>query len=204
MAVIGFCPIFLFSSIKSETPDGPFAEMRPARPFVVLNLVATQTLMPVEQYLRTVYKPDAEFVDGEIVERNSGENPHSEVRVRLVEIFYELKKKHPVHCRTELRMRLAPARIRIPDVALFHSEKPVELVPSDAPLVVVEIVSREDRHTEIIQKFEEYRAWGVTHIWLADPWQRQLSVYGDNGLTTVGSLQISDLGLEITASDLFD
>ena len=96
------------------------------------------------------------------------------------------------------------ARIRIPDVALFHPEKPAELVPSDAPLVVVEIVSREDRHTEIIQKFEEYRAWGVTHIWLADPWQRQLSVYGDNGLTAVGSLQISDLGLEITAADLFD
>ena len=129
----------------------------------MLNPVATQTLMPVEEYLRTVYEPDAEFVDGAIVERNLGEHPHSVVQVRLVEIFYELKKKHPVHCRTELRMRLAPARIRIPDVALFHPKEPAELVPSDAPLVVVEIVSREDRHTEIIQKFEEYRAWGVTH-----------------------------------------
>ena len=160
--------------------------------------------MPVEEYLRTVYEPDAEFVDGEIVERNLGENPHSVAQVRLVEIFYELKKKYPVHCRTELRMRLGPARIRVPDVALFHPKKPAELIPSDAPLVVVEIVSREDRHTEIIQKFEEYRTWGVNHIWLADPWQRQLSVYGDNGLTAVRSLQISDLGLEITAADLFD
>ena len=83
-------------------------------------------------------------------------------------------------------MWLAPPRIRIPDVAVFHPQEPAELVPSDPPLVVVEIVSREDRHTEIIQKFEEYRAWGVPHIWLADPWQRQLSVYGDNGLTVVG------------------
>ena len=49
--------------------------------------------MPVEEYLRTVYEPDAEFVDGAIVERNPGENPHSMVQVRLVEIFYELKKK---------------------------------------------------------------------------------------------------------------
>ena len=160
--------------------------------------------MRVEEYLRTVYEPDAEFVDGEIVERNPGENPHSAVQVRLVEIFYELKKKHPVHCRTELRMRLASSRIRIPDVALFHPEKPTELVPSDAPLVVVEIVSREDRHTEIIQKFKEYRAWGVPHIWLADPWQRQLSVCGDNGLTAVGSLQLTDFGLTITPTDLFD
>jgi Uma2 family endonuclease len=138
----------------------------------MLHPVATQTLIPVEEYLRTVYEPDAEFVDGEIVERNPGENPHNPVQARLVEIFYELKKKHPAHCRTELRMWVATARIRIPDVALFHPEKPAELVPSDAPLVVVEIVSREDRHTEIIQKFEEHRAWGVPHIWLADPWQR--------------------------------
>ena len=36
----------------------------------MLNAVATQTLIPVGEYLRTVYEPDAEFVHGEIVERN--------------------------------------------------------------------------------------------------------------------------------------
>ena len=169
----------------------------------MLNPVATQTLIPIEEYLRTAYEPDAEFVDGDIVERNLGEDPHSAVQVRLVEIFYELRKKHRVYCRTELRMRLAPARIRIPDFAVFQ-DKPTELVPSTPPLIIVEIVSREDRHTEIIQKFEEYRAWGVPHIWLADPWQQQLSVYGDNGLTAVGSLQLSDFGLTITPTDIFD
>ena len=106
----------------------------------MLNPVATQTLIPIEEYMRTAYEPDAEFVGGEIVERNLGENPHSAAQVRLVEIFYELRKKHPVYCRTELRMRLAPARIRIPDVAIFHPKEPTELVPSDAPLVIVEIV----------------------------------------------------------------
>ena len=62
----------------------------------MLNPVATQTLIPIEEYLRTVYEPDAEFVDGEIVERSLGEDPHSAVQVRLVEIFYELRKKHRV------------------------------------------------------------------------------------------------------------
>ncbi len=169
----------------------------------MLNPVATQTLIPIEQYLRTVYEPDAEFVDGEIVGRNLGEYPHSAAQDRLIELFTPGSRNHDLHLRTALRMRLSPTRIRIPDFAVFQDE-PTELVPSTRPLVIVEIVSRDDRHTEIIQKFEEYRAWGVTHIWLADPWQRQLSVYGDNGLTAVGSLQISDLGLEITAADLFD
>ncbi len=169
----------------------------------MLSPVATQTLIPIEQYLRTVYEPDAEFVEGKIVERNLWEYPHSAAQVRLIELFTPLSRDHDLHLRTALRMRLSPTRIRIPDFAVFQ-DKPAELVPSTPPLVIVEIVSREDRHTEIIQKFEEYRAWGVPRIWLADPWQRQLSACGDNGLTAVGSLQLPELGLEITPSDLFD
>ena len=169
----------------------------------MLNAVATQTLIPVEDYLRTIYEPDAEFIDGRIVERGMPEDPHSAVQVRLVQLFTPVSSGNDLYLRTELRMRLSATRIRIPDFAVFR-EKPAELVPSDAPLVVVEIVSRDDRHTEIIQKFEDYRSWGVPHIWLADPWQRQLSVYGDNGLTAVGSLLLSDFGLEITPADIFD
>ena len=174
--------------------------MRPG--FAMLNPVATQTLIPLQEYLRTIYEPDAEFVDGEIMERNLGEYPHSAAQVRLVRLFTQLNRDQDLHLATELRVRLSPTRIRIPDFAVFQ-DKPTELVPSTPPLVIVEIVSREDRHTEIIQKFEEYRAWGVPHIWLADPWQRQLSVYGDRGLTAVGSLQLSDFGLRITAADIF-
>ncbi len=165
--------------------------------------MATQTLIPLEAYLRTVYEPDAEYVDGEIVERNLGENPHSAAQVRLIQLFTPLSRDHDLHLRTELRVRLAPTRVRIPDFALFR-ERPTELVPSTPPFLVVEIVSREDRHTEIIRKFEEYRNWGVPHIWLADPWQRQLSVYTENGLTAVPSLQIPDFALEMSPSDIFE
>ena len=165
--------------------------------------MATQTFIPLEEYLRTIYEPDAEYVDGEIVERNLGEDPHTAAQVRLIQLFTPLSRDHDLHLRTELRVRLSPTRIRIPDFAVFQG-KPTELVPSNPPLVIVEIVSREDRHTEIIQKFEDYRNWGVPHIWLADPWQKQFSVYADNGLTAVPSLQIPDFDLEIPPADMFD
>ena len=71
-------------------------------------------------------------------------------------------------------------------------------------MIVVEIVSREDRHTDIVQKFEEYRSWGVPHIWLADPWQRQLSVYSETGLNAVRSFQLPGCDLNITTVDIFD
>lgn len=169
----------------------------------MLNPVPTQTLIPIEEYLRTVYEPDAEFVDGRIVERSMPEDPHSAAQVRLVQLFTPVSASNNLYLRTELRMKLSSACIRIPDFAVFQG-KPAELVPSSPPLVVVEIVSREDRHTQIIQKCAEYRSWGVPHIWLADPWQRQLSVYGDNGLRGVESFQVTDFGLEITVADIFD
>jgi len=169
----------------------------------MLSPVSTQTLIPIEEYLRTAYEPDAEFVDGRIVERSMPEDPHSAVQVRLVQLFTPVSPGNNLYLRTELRMRLSATRIRIPDFAVFQG-KPTELVPSNPPWVVVEIVSREDRHAQIVQKCAEYRSWGVPHIWLADPWQRQLSVYGDNGLGVVESFQLTDLGLTIAVAEIFD
>ena len=37
--------------------------------------------------MRTAYEPDAEYVDGHIVERSVPETPHSAVQVRLVQLW---------------------------------------------------------------------------------------------------------------------
>jgi len=37
----------------------------------------TLTAIPVEEYLRTIYHPDMEYVDGQLVERHVGEYYHS-------------------------------------------------------------------------------------------------------------------------------
>jgi len=37
----------------------------------------TGTAIPVEEYLRTSYEPDMEYVDGQLVERSVGEHRHS-------------------------------------------------------------------------------------------------------------------------------
>src|ERR1041384_7153162 len=40
--------------------------------------MSTKVLMPVEEYLRTSFDgPDCEYLDGEVVERNTGEMPHA-------------------------------------------------------------------------------------------------------------------------------
>ncbi len=39
-----------------------------------------RTLISVEEYLATSYRPDCDYVDGEVVERNLGEWDHSRLQ----------------------------------------------------------------------------------------------------------------------------
>jgi hypothetical protein len=46
--------------------------------------MASRTLISVEEYLRTSYRPDCDYVDGEVVERNVGEKDHSSLQKRII------------------------------------------------------------------------------------------------------------------------
>ncbi|MBI3698726.1 MAG: Uma2 family endonuclease [Acidobacteria bacterium] len=164
-----------------------------------------KTQISVEEYLETSFDgPDCDYVDGEIVERNVGENPHSKAQVNLVGFFFNLPKELCLHVRTELRMRVALRRFRIADVAVFAGEEPAEYVPSSPPLVAIEILSRKDQYAEIMAKFDDYRNWGVAHIWFVDPWLRRIHVYAPGSLQEVTAFQLPEYGVEIPASVVFE
>jgi Uma2 family endonuclease len=168
-----------------------------------LELVATQTQVSVEEYLRTSFTgADCDFVDGEIVERNVGGNRHSTTQGRLIEFFYDLRKSHPFYARPELRFKLHEGRFRVADVAVFEGEPPVAEVPSTPPLIVIEIVSRDDRYTEIVEKLDEYRAWGVQHVWLVDPYLRKIYTCGNSGLREVSEFLLPPSGFRLTLDDI--
>jgi Uma2 family endonuclease len=46
--------------------------------------MVTGTAVPVEEYLRTNYDPDMEYVDGQLVERSVGERRHSRTQTILI------------------------------------------------------------------------------------------------------------------------
>ena len=49
------------------------------------HMGAALTTVPVEEYLRTTYHPDCEYVDGQLVERNVGEYYHSLMETLVAE-----------------------------------------------------------------------------------------------------------------------
>lgn len=43
-------------------------------------MAAVKQLVSVEEYLNTVYRPDCDYVDGELVDRNVGEKDHAKLQ----------------------------------------------------------------------------------------------------------------------------
>lgn len=167
--------------------------------------MATTVRVTPQDYLRMAKgsdRPDVEYVRGEIVERGLPDLVHSGVQKRLIIILSTIEDLHWVYAFPELRLQLAEDVFRVPDVTVFSGAPPSQLVPDRPPLCVVEIVSRDDRYTDLLQKLAEYHRWGVRHIWVADPWLERLSVYDGNDLRQRTELGLPGVERRITIGEL--
>jgi len=160
--------------------------------------MATKALITPEQYFATQFEREPELVRGELVERPLPNLIHGRTQQRLA-----VHLDGVGYCCTEVRMRLAEDLYRIPDVAVFEGTGPTEIVPSSPPLLVVEISSPDDRLDAMLQKLEEYRAWGVQNIWLIEPELKRMHVYDGGSLTAVSGLELAQFGFAVTAEELF-
>jgi Putative restriction endonuclease len=85
-------------------------------------------LIPVEHYLRSVYRPDCDYVDSLLEERNAGERDHSLVQANLVAYFHSRRRETGVVALPEWRFRLIGNPFRVPDVIVTRG-KPEEPDP---------------------------------------------------------------------------
>src|SRR5713226_10194307 len=110
-----------------------------------------KTLISEEEYLRMSFEDRVpEYVDGELVERGVPNNSHSRTQCELVFRFRSLQERLPLFPRTELRVPVAPGKYRIVDLAVYAHQEPLDELPRELPLVVIEIVSPDDRHEDIM------------------------------------------------------
>ncbi len=165
---------------------------------------AAATTVSLADYLRMSFDgPDAEYVDGEIVERPMPKYPHAEVQQSLAETFGPLRRTKGIGAGPEIRVQISPRVIRVPDYCVFRS-RPEEDAPSTPALLVVEVISPSESYSALIRKLEDYLAWGAEHIWVIDPELKRLSVYRNRDLIHVEQLELSELGVTLTLEDLFD
>jgi Uma2 family endonuclease len=178
-------------------------ENRGRRAMLCFPQMATKAQITAEQYLHMTFEHDAEYVHGEIVERSLPDYIHGKIAFLLAQALVPVIRSHPLYPCFEVRMRLAPNVYRIPDVSVFAGQEPKQDVPSDPPLLVIEILSKDDRYHDLMEKLEEYRVWGIPNIWVVDPLSKRLSIFTDSGLRNVSSLALADYAFELTPAVLF-
>lgn len=167
--------------------------------------MATSTSVPVEEYLRSSYHPDMDYVDGTLVERNVGERKHSRLQFLLGLLLGPREARGHFHAFTEQRVRVsARGTYRIPDIcvmALPYRDEPVFTQP---PHLAIEIVSPDDRPGDLLAKVAEYLNFGIPHVWLPDPYKRRVQEAGSDGLRDCPDLIVeTDLVGRVDFGELF-
>ena len=135
--------------------------------------MATGILISVEEYLRSSYSPDREYIEGELRERNLGEFDHATLQHYLQFIFETNAQNWRITVRPELRLQVSEKRFRVPDVMVLRENQPWEQVIRQAPLLCIEVLSPEDRFGRVEEKVVDYLKMGVSTVWVIDPVERR-------------------------------
>jgi Uma2 family endonuclease len=166
--------------------------------------MTTSTAVPLEEYLRTCYEPDAEYVEGQLVERNVGEWSHSLLQMLLGSLLGE-RGKGRFRVFPELRIRVTgEPRYRIPDLCVVPVSHPYERFLTRPPHLAIEILSPADTPAEMLAKIGEYLAMGIPHIWVADPYKRRVVEADTQGIRESTSRVVeTDLVGSVDFNELF-
>lgn len=157
------------------------------------------TLVPVEEYLATTYRPDRDYIDGELLERNVGEQDHGWLQLEIGFWLRLHAKELGIRPLTEVRLQIEPTRFRIPDLIVLPDDAPFEPIVRQAPLLCVEILSKDDSMKSIMRRIQDYLRVGVPTCWVLDP-DRLAWVATASGLQDVkdGILRAGNIALPLS------
>jgi Uma2 family endonuclease len=148
--------------------------------------VASAVHIPVEQYLQTSYRPDREYIDGEVRERNVGTWQHARLMALLSGWIGAHEQSWKCMGAIALRIPVSSTRVRVPDLAVFSAAP----VPAAIPLLVIEILSPEDTYSDTQERTADYRNMGIEAVWIIDPKTR-------SGRMSIGTVWIAAVRLEV-------
>jgi len=138
--------------------------------------------LTLAQYSHVVFRPDAHFIDGQIIPRNLGDRIHGTVVGALIGSLHPACKTHGLTACTSLRLQISPSRIRVCDFTVLEPNAPHEQVPTIPPLLCIEVLAPEQSPEEELDTLADYHAMAVPNIWLIDPIRRAAFTFNASGL----------------------
>lgn len=127
-------------------------------------------IVSADEYLNSGYHPDREYVEGVLVERDVPSIAHGLLQLILGIYLDAYRKQFRFAVLPEVRTQIVErARYRIPDVMLCPVPLPPGKIVNSIPWAVIEILSPDDRLSEQLARFRDYRQIGVGQMLLLDP-----------------------------------
>jgi Uma2 family endonuclease len=166
---------------------------------------AAIAFVPVEEYLRTSYEPDVDYVDGYLEDRHVGENEHSDLQGELLTVLRVQGKAWGIYAFPEHRVQVTAKRYRVPDVCVMPRSWKKTPIIREAPMLCIEVLSPEDTFSRTQTKCRDYLDMGVAEVWMFDPEERVAYIMRGNEMTEQreGVLRLSGTPVEVQLSEIF-
>ncbi|HYZ87039.1 MAG TPA: Uma2 family endonuclease [Bryobacteraceae bacterium] len=168
--------------------------------------MAAGTIVSLQEYLQTSYRPDCDYVDGVLVGRNVGEIQHSRWQGEIYATLRAQGKKLGLTPFVELRVRISDTRYRVPDVCMIEGSGPDRGPLTSPPFLCVEVLSPEDRFSTMHERIHDYLGLGVPFVWIVDPLKRQGWICTPDSMVEApdGILRTTNPSITITIAELDD
>jgi Uma2 family endonuclease len=168
--------------------------------------MSSATLVSVQEYLATCYRPDRDYVDGEIQERNLGEQPHSLTQANLTTFLVNRKTQWGIRVLTEQRLQVGQTRFRIPDICVLPASASRDPIVREAPFLCIEILSPEDKVSRLNERIADYFQMGVRYVWILDPLTKRAFCYTPGEMHEVldGVLRTKGPDIEVPLVEVFE
>jgi Uma2 family endonuclease len=130
--------------------------------------MASATQIPVSRYLDTTFRPDREYVDGEVRERNVGKWEHARIQAALSSWIGSHELRWNVIGAIAQRIEVSLSRIRVPDLVVLRPGPQPDIL-TQPPILVIEILSPDDSYSDLQERCQDYTQMGVGTVWIIDP-----------------------------------
>lgn len=180
-------------------------------------MATVESITTAEQLLHAPELGRCELVQGELIMMSPAGSRHGAIAARMAHLLLDFVETRALGvvlgAETGFKIASDPDTVRAPDAAFVRADRVGETLPQGffpgAPDLAVEVLSPDDRASEVLAKVEDWLAAGCLAVWVVDPKTRTVAVYRADGqgviLKATDTLSGGDIlpGLELPVASVF-
>jgi Uma2 family endonuclease len=180
-------------------------------------MATVESITTAEQLFHAPELGRCELIEGELIMMSPAGSRHGAIAAKMAQILLNFVETHALGvvlgAETGFRIASDPDTVRAPDTAFIRADRVGKTLPQGffpgAPNLAVEVLSPDDRASEVLAKVENWLDAGSEAVWVVDPKTCTIAVYCAGGKATIlkatDTLDGGDLlpGLQIPVAHVF-